>query len=235
MTKNNSNKQNLKMNQLNPFGGTMVVTNNPARRRIMKQSKWFISPSADIANSEQALSTSATPYEVGSQLTNHADDTTVAELGTDAINWVQRFDSYTVEEVEYIISLVSSDQSGNQRILPVTVWSFEDRDSPREVGANWSQTRDRQNLARVVLRANNPSLTIAKIRPVPLFDGAVTDNSPSNIVPENAKWVDSLAIKQRFNGLRVFSACPTKDSSGQTYRYTLYLEKRVKVCGRSAL
>jgi len=156
-------------------------------------------------------------------------------VGQAAVVWAQRFDSYTIEEIEYQLTLVSSDTSGNQRILPVTVWSFEDRDSPREVGANWAQTRDRQNLSRVVLRANNPSLTIAKIRPVPLFDGAVTDNSPSNIVPSSGKWVDSLAIKQRFNGLRVFSACPTKDSSGQTYKYTLYLEKRVKIVGKSAL
>jgi len=222
-------------NQLNPFGGTMVVTQNPARSKKISQSKWFIAERADIANSEQALSNSSTPYEVGSQVTNHADDTTLADVGLDAVNWAQRFDSYTIDNVEYQITLVSSDTSGNQRILPVTVWSFEDRDSPREVGANWSQTRGRQNLSRVVLRANNPSLTIAKIKPVPLFDGAVSDNDPANIVPNSGKWIDSLAIKQRFNGIRVFSACPTKDSSGQTYKYTLYLEKRVKITARSAL
>jgi len=222
-------------NQLNPFGGSMVVTQNPAKTKKVTQSKWFLAEKADIANSEQALSNSSTPYEVGSQVTNHADDTTLADVGQAAVEWAQRFDCYTIDHVEYQIGLVSTDESGNQRTLPVTVWSFEDRDSPREVGANWSQTRSRQNLSRVVLRSNNPSLTIAKIKPVPLFDGGVTDNSPANIVPNSGKWIDSLSIKQRFNGIRVFSACPTKDLSGQTYRYTLYLEKRVKITGKSAL
>lgn len=212
----------------------MSVMSNPAKAKTVTQSKWFIATDADIANSEQVLSSGSSPYEVGSQITNHADDTSLADIGSEAVAWAQRFDSYTISEVEYYLILSMTDQD-NQRTLPVTVWAFEDRDSPREVGANWSQTKDRQNLTRVVLRSNLPTVTLANIKPVPLFDGAVTDNSPSNVVPSNGKWIDSLATRQRFNGIRVFSACCAKDTSGQTYKYTLYLEKRVKITGRSML
>lgn len=219
---------------LAPFGGSMVVSSNPAKRKNLKQSKWFMSQ-ATVLNSQQALSATQTPFEVGSQINGTATNITVSDLGTDAVNWVQRYDEYTIEDIEIFVTLTARLDDGSIKSVPVIVWTFEDRDSPKEVLCNWDQVRDRQNLSRVTLRANNPSLCTAKIKPVPLFDGGVSDNDPSNIVPTDAKWVDSLAVRQRFNGVRIFTACPQKDTQGQSYSYSIYVEQRVKVTGRAAL
>lgn len=220
---------------LNVFGGSMVVTSNPAKAKTIEQSKWFMMESAIVKTSEQALSNSSSPYVVGTQLAGTAIDFTLAKLGADAVAWAQRYDCYTIEEAEVTLTMCARLSDSAIMSAPVVAWSFEDRDSPQEVECNWSQVRSRQNLCRIVLRANSPSLVVAKIKPVPLFDGGVADSSPANVVPSSEKFIDSLAVRQRFNGIRVFTACPQADTQGQTYSYTIYLESRVKVTARSAL
>jgi len=213
----------------------MVVTNNPAQQNTMVQAKWFMMDDAVMKKSEQALSSSSSPYPVGSQLAGTAVDFTIAKLGLDAVNWVQRFDCYSIDCVEITATVCARIDDSSIKSLPVIMWSFEDRDSPQEVQCNWGSVRNRQNVARCTFRANNPSMTIAKIKPVPLFDGAIDDSAPANLVLDSKKWIDALAVKQRFNGIRVFTACPQVDSQGQSYSYTVALEARVKVQGKAAL
>jgi len=206
-----------------------VSTNSAALVKPTIRKRQFLAALDDVSKSQQALSQSQTPSTIGSQFTAKTLLFSASALSPNAQDWIQTADAYRVVSVEIYATVVANyDGSPDFRSLPVIHYCFEDMDTDPQVQTSWFRIRDRSNLSRTVLRANNPSVLVATIVPRPSFDANGT-LSPGNLIGLRNSWLDSLNLSQIYTGLRAYSYCPATDSSGQTYTYTINYSMRYHV------
>lgn len=211
----------------------MSLVANPARPRNHKRTRQFLSQRTISVVSEQVLSTSQAPSSVGSQYRSQRITFTPTSIGASCSGWIREFDKYRVTKAELHVTYTAAvDAPGTADLftLPVVHYAFCDEDSGASAGATvaWQQVHDRENLSRVVLRANAPSVCVATWTPKVLYEAPQTSNSPANVVPPSNMWLDSLATGQEFSGVSCFSFTPaTVDVSRGRYR--LDYELRVTV------
>lgn len=216
----------------------MAVTHNAAKNRNIIRRRQFMRALAEYEVSTQTLSASQSPFPVGSQYTVSTLLFDITSLGTNAVSWVQLHDVYRIESVEIFATAVIEGTSADTPLsnAPIIHYCYEDVDADPTTTTSWIRTQDRDNLCRVVLRANNPSVKIAELRPTATFAAASgSTQDPANMVPQKDRWIDALAVDQLYAGLRCYSACPKVDSQGQSYKYSISYETRLKVAAKQPL
>ena len=216
-----NNKNTTLMGTVN---GTMASQGRPERVRSVTTKRHFLSEVARTYDSEQVLSTSQSPYQLGSAFANGTVLFAASDLGPNAESWIKSYDKYRITDVEVFATLTTRLRGSVERNIPVEVYFYEDTDADTATSSSWIRCRDRRNLGKVVLNALTPSQRIAKFKPTPSFNAnEATVQSPSNTIPSKNIWMDALAINQKYSGLRFFAACPTADAQGQTYDFTISL------------
>jgi len=242
-SKPTKNKKSTKVarpsNALAVFGGSMSVARNPARERNVTRRRQFLVSIFNTKSSANVLSTSQSPFPVGSQyLSNHLTFN-ANDLSSEATAWIRQHDRYKIETCELFVTSTSKNRDNNVGALttmPIHHYSFCDLDSSTsQTGGvtEWNQVQTRNNLSRTVLRSNNPSILVAKFSPKPIFDPS-TSNSPSNVVPTRGLWIDSLTLDQEHSGVRTYSATPTELDISFGF-YSLSYELRVTVACQAPL
>lgn len=190
----------------------------------------FMNNVSELASSQQVLSASQSLFPVGSQYTSSTILFAANELSTNAIEWIQKHDKYRISQVELFATLVTrSRNSAVDRTAPVELYFYEDTDADPTTTTSWIRTSDRDNLGRVVLNAFHPSQRLITFKPTVSYAAGAVDQNPANVVPKKDMWLDALSINQLYSGVRVFSACPQTDSSGQSYEYSIAFTYRLTI------
>jgi len=238
MPNKRSNKNNKQRNVQQPskamqvFGGSMSLARNPAREKTKTVTRQFLCKTASTKISATVLSEVNSPYILGSQYVSDVITFALRDLTPEAISWVQKYDMYRFSKAElFVTSYVEAKTNTTKATAPITHYCFVDPDSSEsQLGdtTTWHQICQRDNLARVVLRANNPSVRLATWTPRPLFS-AVSGDSPSNMIGNKSTWMDALITTQEHSGVRCFAACPVESATNDQYRFHLQYEVRVTV------
>lgn len=219
-------RQPKKMNNKSSMSAT---ANSAALVNPRIRPRWACTTLDQLSKSQQALSQSQTPAMIGSQFTAKTLVFSAADLSPNFQDWIQTSDCYRISAIE-VYAVLTTNYTGTSGYTshPVTHYCFEDPDTDPAVQTSWIRIRDRENLSRVVLRANQPAQLVATIKPRPSFI-STGDQNPGNMIGPKDSWLDSLNLAQEYSGLRAYSYCPTADSSGQTYTYAINYQIRMKV------
>lgn len=228
-------KKNNKNNQLvGLVNGSMAVAKQAAKVKNVMRKRWFMQSLSELTTSQQVLSSSQSPFPVGSQFSAGTILFSASELSNNATEWIQKADKFRITSVEVFVTLVSRIKGGGNvdKTIPVEIYFYEDTDADPATQTSWIRTSDRDNLGRVVLHATNPSMRLITFKPTVSLAASTDDQSPSNIVPTKNQWLDALSLNQLHSGVRWFSATPQLDTSGQSFEYSLAFSYRycVEVC-----
>jgi len=221
--------RNTNTSLMGTVSGTMASQGRPERVRTVTTKRHFLEEKARIYPSEQVLSSTQSPYPVGSQFNAGTLLWDMTDLGPNAVEWIQSYDKFRILDVE-VFATLTTNFPDEPRNIPVELYFYEDTDADNNTQTSWIRVRDRRNIGKVVLNSFTPSMRIAKFSPTVSFAASGTNSQdPSNMIPKKNQWLDALATEQRHSGLRFFSACPTTDSSGASYKYTINLMTRITV------
>lgn len=195
------------------FGGSMSVARNPARERNQTKRRQFTIQKFTTKQSDNVLSQSQSPFTVGSQYQSNHITIKATDFTPEAQEWIRQHDRYRIKSCElFVTSYVKNrdSQVGALGTFPIHHYSYCDSDSSiSQTGGvtPWINVTTRNNIARTVLRGNNPSIMVAKWNPRLLFD-PTQGNSPTNVVPRAGIWIDALSLDQEHSGVRTYSASP---------------------------
>jgi len=195
------------------FGGSMSVARNPAKERNQTKRRSFTIQSFTNKQSSNVLSSTESPFTVGSQYQSNHVTIKATQFSTEAQNWIRQHDRYRIKSCELFVTSYVKNRDGQVGALgtfPIHHYSFCDSDtSLAQTGGTtpWINVTTRNNIARTVLRSNNPSILVAKWNPRLLYD-PTTGNSPSNVVPRAGMWIDAITLDQEHSGVRLYSAAP---------------------------
>lgn len=210
----------------------MSVARNPARERNRTVTRRFLLRKAQHRVSADVLSDSQSPFILGSQYGSNHFTFNAADLSTSAQEWIRQHDLYRVMSAEmFVTAHVESRTNTTKQTVPIHHYCYVDPDTSESQSSSvtpWYDIIDRENLARVVLRANNPSIKIATWSPRPLFSPVSGDN-PANVIPDKQSWIDSLILTQEHSGVRSFACCPVESPQNDAYRFFLDYEIRVTI------
>lgn len=232
---NNNNSVVVAMRQT---AGSMAVASNPARERKTVRTRQFIVPTWKTKTSSTVLSETESPSILGSQYQSNHITVKPADLGNQAIQFLQNSDRYRIIKAElFVMSDVSAKTNTAKATAPIAHYAYCDSDtSLSQTGGTtpWIDIVSRENISKTTLRANAPTMRVAHWNPRPLFDPS-GGNNPSNAIPNANTWMDSLITNQEFSGVRTFSCCPVESAPNDQYRYNLHYELRVTVQTQAAL
>jgi len=212
------------------INGSMAVAKQAAKVRTLTRKRHFLVKNSTLGNSTQVLSSTQSPYPVGSQFSAETLLFGAVELQPNAIQWIQSHDKYRIAQVEIFATLVSRSKDGGiSRTTPVEIYFYEDTDADPSTLTSWIRVADRDNVGRVVLNAFTPSMRLATFKPTVTYAANTGSQNPSNAIPSKSQWLDALAVDQLYSGLRVFTACPQVDTQGQSYDYSVAFTTRYTV------
>jgi hypothetical protein len=227
MTKSKKNNSSTAIGLVN---GSMAVARQAAKVKNITRKRHFMQQASELVSSTQALSSTQSPYPVGSQFSSATLLFAASELTQNAKDWIQSHDKYRVSQIEVFVTLATRLKDGSPIAnIPVEVYFYEDTDADPATQTSWLRTADRDNLGRVVLNALNPSMRLITFKPTLSFAAGAIDQNPSNVVPKKDTWLDALSLSQLYSGLRIFSCCAATDTVGETYGYSLAFSFRVTV------
>ena len=208
----------------------------PAKVKNVERVRHFLTDNAVVMESEQTLSTSQSLYPIGSQIAYSTLLFRAKDLSPTAIAWIESHDQFRIDEVEVFATLTSRTR-GNAVTsnIPVEVYCYEATDADPATVTSWIRTQNRTNLSKNVLTALNPSVRLARFKPTITLAANASSQNAQNIIPRKGTMIDALATDQWFSGLRIFSACPQTDSSGQSYDYQISLSRRYKIVAKQPI
>lgn len=209
--------------------GSMAVAKQAAKVRTLTRTRHFMQARSEYVSSEQVLSVSQSPYNLGSQFAATTMLFAVSELSTNAIEWIQKHDKYRIKQIEVFATLTTKLEDSTIKNVPVEVYFYEDTDADPSTQTSWIRVMDRENLGRVVLNAFTPSMRLITFKPTVTFAAGPIDQNPANVVPKKDVWLDALSIAQLYSGLRLFACSPTTDSQGRSYSFSIALSARYTV------
>jgi len=214
----------------------MATSRAPARVKNVRRSRHFLAEKAIVSESSQVLSSSQSPYPVGSQYSAETLLFAARDLSANAREWIQKHDKYTVDQLELFCTLTSSTRgTAIDKNLPIEVYFYEDTDADPATQTSWIRTQDRDNIGKVVLNAFNPTARLIKFKPTITLEADASLQSPANIIPPKGTFVDALSLNQKFSGVRVFACCPAADAQGQSYDFKLNFTWRAKILAKQPL
>lgn len=218
--------------------GSMAVATNPSKERRTIRTRQFIVPVWKTKTSQTVLSQTNAPTPLGSQYLSNHITITPNDLDPNAIEFIQNSDRFRITNAElFVLSDVTAKTNTTRGTAPIVHYAYCDSDtSIAQTGGitPWNDVVSRDNVSKVTLRANNPTMRIAFWNPRPIYD-PTGGNSPSNAIPSASQWMDSLILNQEFSGVRTFSCCPIESATNDTYRYGLHYELRLTVQTQAAL
>jgi len=213
------------------INGSMAPMSGGGKISKVVRDRKFLTAKVLSSKSEQVLSSSQSPYPIGSQYSNVTLLFTADYLSSSAKSWIQNYDKYRILLVEVYATLSVRSLSGAfDKNLPVEVYFYEDTDADLGTQTSWIRTSDRLNVGKVILNSLTPSQKLISFQPTVSFAATTSDaQNPANVVPKKGIYLDALSLSQIHSGLRVFTACPNKDTQGQTYEYEVHFSTRYHI------
>eukprot|EP00493_Phyllostaurus_siculus_P025248 UN25592 len=142
----------------------MAVAKGAAKVRNITRKRHFMQAVSELTSSSQVLSSTQSPYPVGTQFSAGTMLFAASELSNNAQNWIQTHDKYRVAQIEVFATLVARMEDANLKSVPVEVYFYEDTDAEPSTQTSWIRTMDRDNLGRVVLTSFNPSMRLVTFK-----------------------------------------------------------------------
>jgi len=210
------------------INGSMAPLSGGGKVSKVVRDRKFLNSKSLVIKSEQVLSSTQSPYPVGTQYSETTMLFSADYLSASAKSWVQNYDKYRILMVEVFATLTASSTTSTlNKNLPVEVYFYEDTDADLGTQTSWIRTSDRLNVGKVVLTELTPSQKLISFQPTVSFAASqATSQNPSNVVPKKGIYIDALSLSQVHAGLRLFTCCPQRDSSGQSYEYQVNLTTR---------
>jgi len=218
--------------------GSMGVATNPAKERKTIRTRQFLVPVWEKRTSSQILSQTQSPAPLGGQYCSDHITIKADSLGQNAREFIQNSDRYRITKAElFVLTTVDAKTNTTRGTAPITHYAYCDADTSvnQSTGVTpWLDVVSRENVSKVTLRSNNPTMRIAQWNPRPILDPE-SGNSPANLIPSPNSWVDSLYLSQEHSGVRTFATCPSNSDQQDNYQFYLYYEIRVTVQTQAAL
>jgi len=211
--------------------GSLSTTKRAARVKNTMRVRKFMQARANRFTSEQVLSSTQSPFGLGSQFCAGTLTTSAEQLSTSAKSWIQTHDRYRIKEVEIFVTVTARSKDGAvDRNVPVTIYFYEDTDCESVTQTSWIRVSDRDNLGRVVVNSFTPSFRLITFTPTISFNpNTATSQSPANVILKKNTWLDALNLSQQMAGFRFFAASPQFDTSGQSYEFDVTFETRYTI------